>query len=102
MDCSGNLDRGITKPIAKLQNTFYDTTVNLPECCVQCIAIDRAVDKASYGSRIKTIVVSQYIFDGTWEHKSVLALVVSKWRNHPTNNESNSYQVLRRRNMSLA
>jgi len=34
---------------AKLQNTFYNTTINLPECCVQCIAIDRAVDMAPNG-----------------------------------------------------
>ena len=37
-----NLDRGITKPITKLQNTFYGTTVNLPECCVQCVTVHKA------------------------------------------------------------
>ena len=50
----------------------------------------------------KAIVVSQYILDGTWEHKSILELVISKRRNHPTYNESDSYQALRRRNKSLA
>jgi len=48
-DYSGSLERGITKPIAKLKNNFYGTTVNLLECCFQCIAIDRAADMASYG-----------------------------------------------------
>ena len=30
------------------------------------------------------IGVSQYIRDGTWEHKSVLMPSTSPWRNHPT------------------
>ena len=42
----------------------------------------------------KPIVVSQYILDGTWEHNSILALVVSKRRNHLTYDEDDNYQDL--------
>ena len=87
-------DREITKDLC--------TAVNFLNVVFNALRLIGRQTRLPKDKGYQPIVVSQYILDGKWEHMSVLALAVSKRRNHPTYDENDSYQALRRRNTSLA